>query len=295
MHGRPRLSALLLLLAACRAGDADPAAGGEHAADDTGGSGDEEPARVGPEYSHGACPALSEGTIDAFPTGDTSYRVKIELPPDPVGAPVLFAWHWLGGRAQDIIRYMDLDDLADEEGVIVIAPDSDGSAYEWHFLDDPEGNPDLLLFEDLLSCAWQQLGADLDRIHALGMSAGGLQTTYLSMHEAEWLASTAPFSGGTLDGFYSTPARPLPVLITWGGPDDTYGSLSFEQTSLNFAAHLVEDGSFVVECIHDGGHTIPDGATDYAWRFLSDHPYGVDPEPYADGLPEGFPSFCRVP
>jgi len=282
---------LLLALVACgdSGGDTGTGAGG-----DTGSDGDEQ-ARVGPDYSHGTCPALSEGTIDAFATGDTTYRLKVELPPDPVGAPVLFAWHWLGGRASDIIRYMDLDELADDEGVIVIAPDSDGSAYEWHFLDDPEGNPDLLLFEDLLSCAWQQFDVDLDRVYALGMSAGGLQTTYLSMHEAQWLAATAPFSGGTLEGFYATPDRPLPVLITWGGPSDTYGTLSFEEMSQHFETNLLGDGSFVVECVHDGGHTIPDGATQYAWQFLADHPFGVDPEPYDAGLPEVFPSWCRIP
>ncbi len=251
--------------------------------------------RVGPDYSLGTCPDLDDGVISDFATGDTDYRVKIVLPPDPVGAPVIFAWHWLGGSSGDIVRTMDLDDLAEDEGVIIIAPDSDGSAYEWHFLDGPDGNPDLLLFEDLLSCIWQQYDVDLDRIYSLGMSAGGLMTTYVTMHEAQWLAATAPFSGGTIDGFYDTPERPLPILLTWGGASDTYSTLSFDDTSQHFSSNVQADGSFVVECVHSGGHTIPNGATDYAWEFFVDHPMGVDPEPYAQALPGDFPSWCSLP
>lgn len=280
---------LLLLTMAC----ADDLPAG--AADDTGTPGDPAQALEPPTYSLGDCPPLDDGVLDEFPTGETSYRVKVVLPPQPQGAPVLFAWHWLGGSAADIVRYMDLDELAQEEGVVVIAPDSDGSAYEWHFLEEPEGNPDLLLFEDLLACAHAQHGVDLERVHALGMSAGGLQTTYLTMFEAQWLASTAIFSGGTMPGMYDRPARPLPVMITWGGPGDTYSSVSFEETSLYLSEELQADGSFVVECEHDLGHQIPDGASTWAWEFLSAHPLDVDPEPWAAGLPDTLPDYCRIP
>ena len=283
------IHSLALLLLACTPDD--PGTG-----DDTGTTGGEQaPERTPPAYSAGACPALEDGVIEDFATGDTRYRVKVVLPPDPQGAPLLFAWHWLGGSSGDIVRYMELDDLAEAEGAIVIAPDSDGSDYEWHFLDDPDGNPDLQLFDDLLSCAWEQHDVDMERVHALGMSAGGLQTTYLTLYRAQWLASTAIFSGGTLDGMYETPAWPLPVLVTWGGAGDTYGSLSFDATSTYLSEQLQADGSFVVECEHTLGHQIPDGATTWAWRFLADHPYGVDPEPYVQDLPDDFPDYCRVP
>ena len=29
-------------------------------------------------------------------------------------------------------------------------------------------------------------------------------------------------------------------------------------------------------------------------RFLKDHPFKVDPEPYAEGLPADFPSTCKI-
>lgn len=249
-----------------------------------------------PAYSGGTCPELFDGDVDDFVTGDTTYDVKIVLPPDPQGAPLIFAWHWLGGTANQVINQMDLDTLAEEQNVIIIAPDAGGeSMFDWNFLTDPEGNPDLTLFDDLLSCARQQWQIDLDRVYSTGMSAGGLQTSYLTIHRAEWHAATAPLSGGVVDGYYSTPEWPLPVLLTWGGESDVSTGLSFHDAALLLSEELREDGSFVVECEHTGGHSIPSGSTEYIWQFFVDHPMGVTPEPYADGLPESFPSWCSIP
>lgn len=293
-----RLLALALLTALAACGEPDDAEPDEEAGGDEGGGAEDtgpgELTVLGPEYSLGDCEALVDGK-NTFATGETTYEVKVVLPEDPIGAPVLFAWHWLGGSANQIVRYLELQDLADDEGVIVIAPDSDGSAYEWHFTEGPEGNPDLLLFEDLLSCAWQQWDVDLDRIYATGMSAGGLWSSYLTVHESEWLAATAPLSGGSDAWSYQTPERPLPVLLTWGGESDTYGSYSFHDASLYLSEALREDGSFVVECQHSGGHTLPPWGFAYAWDFLEAHPKDVGTSPWAAGLPEGMPSGCTIP
>lgn len=276
----------LVLLLAC--GDNDGATG------DTGPQ--PEPRPEPPAYSEGTCPELFDGSFDDFPTGGTSYDLKIVLPPDPQGAPVIFAWHWLGGTASQIISQMDLDDLAAEQNVIIIAPNAGGgSVFDWNFLAEAEGNPDLTLFDDLLSCARQQWGIDLDRVYSMGMSAGGLQTSYLTIHRAEWHAATAPLSGGVVDGFYITPDWPLPVLLTWGGESDNSNGLSFHDAALLLSQELRDDGSFVIECEHTGGHSIPNGATEYIWQFFADHPMGVDPEPYADGLPDSFPTWCSIP
>jgi poly(3-hydroxybutyrate) depolymerase len=147
----------------------------------------------------------------------------------------------------------------------------------------------------MLSCLWQQYDVDLDRVGATGMSAGGLWTSYLTLHRAEWLSATAPLSGGTFPGGYETPASPIPVLLTWGGPRDTYSTLSFDDTTRDMLDRLRADGHFVVACEHDRGHTLPPGGIGYAYQFLMDHPRGVSPEPYAAGLPAGFPAWCAQP
>jgi dienelactone hydrolase len=249
--------------------------------------------RLPPVYSQGSCPTLTDGMEFSHEFG--THDVRIVLPPTPEGAPVLFAWHWLGGSARDIIRSMALDDLAEQEGVIIIAPNSAGSPYEWELTTPPERNPDLALFRDLLACLHEQFAVDLNRVWTTGMSAGGLWTTYLTMHESQWLAASAPLSGGTFPGTYVTPDDLVPVMVTWGGPTDWYGrSVNFEETSLDFSENLQSDGHFVVDCVHDRGHTLPPGATELVWTFISAHAKDI-PSPWAAGLPPEMPEWCQIP
>jgi predicted esterase len=293
----PPVVLVLTLAAGCaprgKSGGASADPGGAAAAVDSAGD-SAGPARQGPAYSQGACPALVEGS-NRFPTGEATYDVTLDLPADPQGAAVVFVWHWLGGSAAQAARAMQLEDVRGDDKVIFVVPDSSGHQYEWRFTAQPEGNPDLLLFDDLLSCLWQQYDVDLDRVGATGMSAGGLWTSYLTLHRAEWLSATAPLSGGTFPGGYETPASPIPVLLTWGGPRDTYSTLSFDDTTRDMLDRLRADGHFVVACEHDRGHTLPPGGIGYAYQFLMDHPRGVSPEPYAAGLPAGFPAWCAQP
>lgn len=184
--------------------------------------------------------------------------------------------------------------MATRENVIVIAPESHPEAsFEWDFGSPDGANRDLRFFDDLLSCIWQQYDVDLDRIHATGMSAGGLWTSELLVNRSEWLASAAPLSGGANQPIPET--TPIPVLLTWGGPTDTYQGYSFDNASYRLSEYLRANGHFVVHCIHSLGHRVPPGSTEWVWSFLRDHPRGVDPEPYAAGLPADFPDYCSIP
>lgn len=245
-------------------------------------------------YSGGTCPALVEGLNQGFLSGETPRQFRVILPESPQGAGLAFAWHWLGGNSRQMLEYMELQSWADDHGLIVIAPDASGSErYEWSFTDGPNDNPDALFFDDMLACAQASWGIDLERVHTVGMSAGGLWTTWLTLHRAEAFASTAPLSGG-LEAYVS-PSDTVPVLITWGGPEDTYNGFSFADASQTLSTGLQGDGHFVVECVHDGGHDIPPEATEYVGRFFADHVRGERPDPYTEGLPAEFPSWCTIP
>jgi len=287
---RPLLAALLILpaaalLAACPAQSDDD--------DDTA---EPTPApRPGPEYSEGTCPELRNGWNDDFRSAGLDRSFKMLLPEEPEGAPVVFTWHWLGGTAEEILEFVDFDELPDDEGAIVVSPSSSGSQFEWEFLADPTDNIDLQFFEDMLSCIHERYTVDMDRIYATGMSAGGLWTSYLTIHESEWLASTAPISGGASEDVWVPPVRDLPVMLTWGGPTDFAVGFNFHSANQEFSELLQGRGSFVTECEHTGGHTIPDGAKDTIWRWFEDHPMDIEEEPYADELPGSFPSYCAIP
>ena len=84
-----------------------------------------------PEYSGEACPTLEDGVNSGFDSAGNDRDLLLVLPDEPNGAPVLFAWHWLGGSASEIVGWVGYDDLARDEGVIIVAPESDGNDYEW--------------------------------------------------------------------------------------------------------------------------------------------------------------------
>ena len=256
-----------------------------------------EPDRVGPEYSGGACPALVDGVNSGFESGGLSRSFILDLPPEPNGAPVIFLWHWLSGSAAEIHNGLNFDDLSDSEGVIVVAPESQGSQFEWRFTQGPEGNPDLALFDDLLACLWDQYDADLDRIYATGMSAGGLWSSYLTLHRSQWLATTAPMSGGADTTSYQTPEVDIPVLMIWGGEGDVFqgGLVDFDETSKYMSTRLREDGHFVAHCVHDRGHLPPFNAAPLVWSWFEAHSADQTEEPFKDGLPATFPDICALP
>ena len=246
-----------------------------------------------PSYD-GSCPEFVDGLNSGFESGGLARDLRIVLPEEPTGAPVLFAWHWLGGSADQILEWVGFEDLADE-GVIVVAPESSGYPYEWRWDQESDDNIDAQLFEDTLACLYEQWDIDLDRVHTTGMSAGGLWSTWLIMYRSQWLASAAPLSGGVYAQWYSTPEATIPVMLVWGGPSDVYNGFSFDVSNEGFSSQLQEDGHFVVECEHSGGHTVPSGAAEFTWRFLEAHGRDQDDEPWAEGLPSDLPSYCAIP
>ncbi len=246
-----------------------------------------------PGYSGEACPTMVEGTNSGWESYGMDRQFQLLLPDEPEGAPLVFVWHWLGGTAGQINGALRVTDWVDD-GAVVISPESTGLQFEWDTLGSVTDNRDLTLFDDLLTCASEQFGIDRNRVHSTGMSAGGLWTTVLTMQRAEFHASTAPLSGGAQDAFYSSPAEPIPVLVTWGGPGDLYNGFSFEDVSEAFVRNLRADGHFVPECVHSLGHTIAPGSAEAVWRFFQDHPRGLIEEPYADELPASFPDFCDL-
>jgi hypothetical protein len=71
--------------------------------------------------------------------------------------------------------------------------------------------------------------------------------------------------------------------------------LDFAEQSLLFTSLVASSGGFAIDCDHGGAHCrAPADMYTAAITFLLDHPFGVSPEPYASGLPAGFPAECQV-
>jgi hypothetical protein len=62
-----------------------------------------------------------------------------------------------------------------------------------------------------------------------------------------------------------------------------------------FDNYILKYGGFAVNCIHSSGHCgAPAALYGSAWQFMKDHPFGTKPSPYANGLPSGFDSTCKI-
>ncbi len=280
MFPRPILPLLLSLVAA---GCAPPP-----------GADPSEPAPVedsAPEACDDEARCLFEGT-NSFGAGNDAREVEVRLPAEPQGAPVIFVWHYLHGTPRAMLKWMGTDALVDA-GYIVLAPASRAvPGVEWQVTGKPEGNPDVELFDALAEAVASQYATDTTRVYATGFSAGGLFTSYLTMHRATALAATAPFSGGVPTSMYSSPATALPVMLTWGGESDIYGGFSFADASEEFATALVEDGHEVVTCLHTAGHWLPPEAEAHALAFFDDH--GGEGDLPWSGAPEHVPAGCEL-
>jgi dienelactone hydrolase len=243
---------------------------------------------VDPGWDATGCEAIEDGRITMDIDGD-SRDIEFVFPDNPEGAPVVFAWHWLGGTANQTLDWMRMASLANE-GAIVVAPESTGlQGIEWDIVGQPEVSVDIALFDRVLACLHDQQDIDTGRITTTGMSAGGLMSSYLILYRSDVLSAAAPFSGGIEPAWYSTPEVDIPVLLTWGGPSDTYGGYSFHTSTLAFSESLQNDGHIVVECMNDLGHLPPDDAAEMAWAFFEAAPLTEGFE----GVPAGLPGYCE--
>jgi poly(3-hydroxybutyrate) depolymerase len=263
---------------------------------------------TGGGYPGGNCPALVPGE-NSLPSAGYTRRFVLQLPAAPAGAPVVFLWHWLAG---DPYQALLVTGLYQVSSAIVVAPYPSGDApYTWHAELPPEGNPDLVLFDDILACLDTQFDIDNNRVWSTGLSAGALWTSYLVVHRASRLGAATELSGGLPDPSQAPPFSPpetdVPVLLAWGGAQDVFEDpdanfqyndgdpthFSFDVASRRFSEALLREGHFVVECIGDYPHGwLPPDPTGTVWPFLRDHPRGAEPEP--NDLPDDLPGLCSA-
>jgi poly(3-hydroxybutyrate) depolymerase len=155
-------------------------------------------------------------------------------------------------------------------------------------------NADLAFFDDMVTCSQHRFNVDRERIYSTGLSAGGLWTTYLSMMRSDVIAAVAPLSGGLIVD-YVLPTRRIPVLVTWGGPQDVSNEQNFETFARNLIADLQMGEHPIVTCDHGEGHEWNPLFNPWILDYLFAHTLSGDDRPFAAGLPEVFPAYCEVP
>ena len=239
------------------------------------------------------CPAFVEGTMQFL---DNDVEI-VALGSAELHGPIVFYWHGTGSsplEARVGLGTTVISQIKAAGGIVVGMIGDQGSGQNtsgngvWH-------DSDMVVADEVLACAIQR-GIDTRHIHALGMSAGGLQTTSFSYMRSNYLASVVVYSGGLTFGnpAYQDANNKFAAMIVHGGDNDVVSGFSFQDASVRYRDDLRTDGHFAFLCNHDGGHTIPSGIGTHAWRFFQDHPYGTQPSPYASALPSTFPTYCTL-
>lgn len=244
-----------------------------------------------PEIS-GECPAMQNGTV--MVAGHRGVQLTVGAA-NKMGA-LLFFWHGTGGSASQVsmVPASARNEIISSGGVIASfnGRDSSGSA------GDCSGTrahniADFNAADQIVACAVKNHGIDPRRIYTTGCSAGGLQSGCMAQLRSNYIAASAPNSGGvTFNQRWQSAGKPA-IFTMHGGPQDMVG-VAFSQTSATLDMSAKQHGSFVVNCNHGGGHCIaPSALYQAAWTFMKDHPYGAD-SPWKNGIPAGVPDYCKI-
>ncbi len=286
-------------------GAVDDGAGDDGAGDDGAGDDGGEPG-LQPDIPSvtGSCPTFAAGDLTFSPAGIPTRTARIWMGPNAYdgGGRLQFYFHGTGGSPDEATWAYGNEwiEQAVSEGAIVVAPFNDPATgtYPW-WLTSGERQDDLLLMDEIVACAVEQVGIDPRRIHLAGFSAGGMHSSQASFRRSNYLASVVIYSGG----FYAPsavpadaqPDNPFAAMVVHGGPSDDYGgTINFQESSGHYIDALMNAGRFAIECDHGMGHTIGNEQQS-VHRFFNDHEWGAWPSPYAEGLPGDFIDECYLP
>lgn len=242
------------------------------------------------------CPVFESGTISFMDVDG----IRLEVGTKAAGptAPMLFYWHGkdstsgdFSGMATEVTK-----GVIAEGGVIVSFQDTSG-----------QGNcscsgaaifclGDLEIADQLAACAVRDHNVDPRRIFTMGCNAGGLFSVCMAARRSSYIAAAAPDSGGFVVFAEPFDSEYTPALMTVHGDagEDVIAAIDFSQSSLVADQTFKMRGGFVIDCNHGGGNCEGHAVSAEVWEFFQAHAYGVDPYPWAAGLPESFPYYCTI-
>jgi predicted esterase len=238
------------------------------------------------------CPEIKTGTITVL---GQEVQLWVGAKKETKG-PIVFYWHGTGSSSAEASGGLGSGNSEIMQMGGVIASFSTTTKMGMNTGNNVWYTGDFEMADQILACAIEQQNIDPRKVYTAGCSAGGLQASAMLYGRSSYLAAAMPNSGGTTFRYTLEDPSHVPALITTHGMmgKDVVG-IDFSQTSATQDKDVAAKGGFVVNCDHGGGHCGSPAAVKTAqWQFLKDHPFGVTPEPYASGLPMGFPSVCQI-
>lgn len=239
------------------------------------------------------CPEIKTGMITVL-----GQQVQLTVGPKQPGqkGPIVFYWHGTGSNAAEARGGLGngFNEIQQQGGVIASFTTTTMKGMNtgnnvWY-------TGDFEMADQILACAIEQQDIDPRRVYTAGCSAGGLQASAMVYGRSSYLAAAMPNSGGTVFSYKLEDAMHVPAVIATHGMMgvDVVG-IDFSTTTTRFVNDLRAKGGFAVQCDHGGRHCgSPLEVKNAQWKFMKEHYFGVTPEPYANGLPAGFPAFCKI-
>jgi hypothetical protein len=242
----------------------------------------------------GDCPTFATGTVSVGGLGNISLQVG---PKQSGTGSLVFYWHGTGSNAGEVNLLLPAQarqDILSSGGIIVSFGATTGTGGDCSgtatFSKD-----DFAIADQIAACAVRDYGIDPTRIYTTGCSAGGLQAGCMGALRSSYIAAVVPNSGGEVFQLPIEDAAHVPSVMTMHGGSSDMVVVAFSQTSATYDTQMKKAGGFVVNCDHGGGHCqAPAALYNAGWEFMKAHPFGVEPEPFAAGLPASFPSFCST-
>lgn len=245
------------------------------------------------------CPAFKSGSMNLF-----GLTVDVTAGAKSSGAkgPLVFYWHGTGGNGSEAQRSLPAavrKEITDMGGIIVAPNNTTMKGDDVTFILGVWFTPgDFEWADQVAACAIKDYNIDPRRIYSTGCSAGGLASGVMAFQRSNYLAAAAPNSGGIAvpgQDKLQNPMRMTPTLTMHGKKGSDVVIVDFADTSNTHYTSGKAKGGFMIDCDHGGGHcAAPPELQTAAWQFMKDHPFGVSPEPYANGLPASFPKYCVV-
>jgi hypothetical protein len=276
------------------AGDDGGLDAGSGGVSDSGAGGPTPPASFVPKATQ-PCPAMKTGNVTF---SGQQWQLWAGTPTAAQHGALLLYWHGTGSTSAEptyTIGQAQIDAITAEGGLVASASTTTATGTNtgngvWY-------TGDFDMADQVVACAIDQLHVDPRRIHSSGASAGGLEAVWMAYARSGYIASIAPLSGGiTRAPALQDPNNVPSAMVIHGAMGKDVVVIDFAQASAAYEADIKAKGGFSIDCNTGGGHVSgPPQISPSIWQFLKAHPYKVSPEPYAGGLPAGFPSYCKIP
>lgn len=146
---------------------------------------------------------------------DRSYEYFV---PDDLqdGAALMIFLHGRTGTGQEMVDLTRFNDLADQEGFVMLYPDGIGE--DWNF--SPSGVNDVEFLEYLIDEFVEKYKIDRDRVYLMGYSNGGEMAYYAACHSPGSFAGIATIDAPMVVSIGIDCAEdPVPVLMLMGTDD----------------------------------------------------------------------------